>query len=85
MSRGEGFAYVEVGLRLPGDGRASVFRGVDRRGSAQTSLREAGGQRVTAGAESVERRLGENAQTEFRLVAVDLLDVQCAHEGQDLP
>ncbi len=59
MARGEGFAYVEAGLRLPGDARASVFRGVDRRGKGQASLREAGGQRVTGGSDGVASRLSE--------------------------
>ncbi len=55
----EGYAYVEVGFRLPSDAQASVFRGLDRRGNEQVSLREEGGLRVTGGAAGVGERLRE--------------------------
>jgi len=55
----QGFAYVEVGLAFPTNVEASLFRGVDRRGVVQASLRENGGARVTGGVEPVAERLAE--------------------------
>jgi hypothetical protein len=60
VSDGAGFAHVEVALSVRG-GDASLFRGVDRRGSMQVSLREESGLRVTGGADAVRARLEELA------------------------
>lgn len=58
VTPGRGYAHVEVGLSF-GGGDASLFRGVDRRGSHQVSLREDDGRRVTGGVAEVRRRLEE--------------------------
>lgn len=53
-----GYAYVELGFEVAG-ALVSIFRGVDRRGASQVSLREEGGLRVTGGEDSVSARLSE--------------------------
>ncbi len=53
----QGFAYVELGLSLPSGAQVSLFRGIDRRGVIQASLREEQGQRVTGGVNEVAARL----------------------------
>jgi len=58
VSPGKGYAHVEVGLRFAG-AEVSLFRGVDRRGSHQASLREDDGRRVTGGVAEVRARLEE--------------------------
>jgi hypothetical protein len=55
----QGFAYVELGLSFSPDIEGSLFRGIDRRGVVQTSLREQGGERVTGGVDAVAARLAE--------------------------
>ncbi len=59
IADGHGFAFVEVGIETSTGEPVSLFRGVDRRGVAQVSLREDAVQRVTGGAEAVARRLEE--------------------------
>lgn len=59
ISDGAGYAYVEVGLGLGGDAHASIFRGIDRRGAVQVSLREDGGMRITSTEPEVAARLEE--------------------------
>jgi hypothetical protein len=57
ISAGSGHAYVEIGLRAGTDADVSVFRGVDRRGVVQTSIREEGGRSVAGGEEAVRARI----------------------------
>lgn len=59
MAEGTGYAYVEVAFELADRGRGSIFRGIDRRGVVQVSLREGGGARVTGGDGPVAERLEE--------------------------
>lgn len=60
-----GFAHVEVSLALPGGDEISIFRGMDRRGSVQVSLRMSGAPRVLGGEEAVRRRLEEAGGVPF--------------------
>jgi hypothetical protein len=61
LADGAGFAHVEVALAAGRGGQLSLFRGIDRRGSEQVSLREDDGLRVTGGADEVAARLAELA------------------------
>jgi hypothetical protein len=85
VDEAQGFAYVELGLVLPSDSEASLFRGIDRRGVVQASLREHGGLRVTGGADGVSARLGELLGMDLaawrRRVIVDTGGVPAAPEG----
>lgn len=58
VSDGAGFAWVEARFRAA-SGDVSIFRGVDRRGVEQVSLREDAGARITSGADAVRARLEE--------------------------
>lgn len=57
VAQGCGHAYVEVAFTASDGGLASVFRGVDRRGATQCSLRELDGARITSGDADVAARL----------------------------
>ena len=59
VSPGSGYAWVEVAFACADGTAASVFRGEDRRGTSQVSLREDGVGRITSGADAVAVRLQE--------------------------
>lgn len=54
-----GHAVVEAAVRLSDGREVSVFRGADRRGATQSSLRERTGPRLTGGDAAVRTRLAE--------------------------
>ncbi len=54
-----GFSFVEAEFRTQSGATFSLFRGVDRRGTTQVSLRESTAGRVTGGDAAVAERLGQ--------------------------
>jgi hypothetical protein len=57
LDDGAPFAWVEAAFRLPDGAELTIFRGADRRGGVQVSLREDGGRRLTLGPVAVRARL----------------------------